>query len=438
MAPFVGKDLEQSQRNTLAGLIQDAYKRGDDLEAESLKQILHRDQSRKSNKNPYVMDDNDTELDKSDGTSVAFVREVVPTVPQRIVAPPVPTEPVSQPILTAADNQPPATHHQPITTTLAANNNGKVTWFEGALSKEELDKAYAIMASKKGTLELENGDVIHNGRILKGGDAQMKQSLAPLSPGLTIILKGLTSYIQWTVFDEEWLVADQKAWSSRTTKSDKKESGEARIYGGEAPVEELTIDYEVWGDCMELFCTHLVACGWKPVAKKFESHINVVKKLRKDFGWMVALRYCKLVRQGVMRETVDKSVGNYAELHEVLLAEAKTTAESYNEHHYKTNPYAPGRPKESICPLTNKSKTSSATNQSTYQPKENRHASSSNYRGNGKGKGGGYKGRFDDGRKRTEWKREDRYGDRYANHLDKSRSPDRRDKNGKPVNGKRA
>ncbi|EGG01199.1 uncharacterized protein MELLADRAFT_92703 [Melampsora larici-populina 98AG31] len=181
------------------------------------------------------------------------------------------------------------------------------------------------MSSKKGTLEMANGDVIHNGRILKGGDAQMQESLAPLSP----------------VFNEEWLIADQKAWSARTTKSDKKESGEARIYGGEEPVEELTIDYEVWGDCIELFCTHLVACGWKPIADKFGGHIAVVKKLRKDFGWMVALRYCKLVRQGVMRETVDKSIGNYAELQEVPLAEAKTTAKSYNERHYKTNPYAP-------------------------------------------------------------------------------------------------
>lgn len=93
----------------------------------------------------------------------------------------------------------------------------KSSWFKGALTKEESDKAYAIMASKKGSIELANGDVVHNGRILKGGDAQMTKSLAPLSPGLTIILKGLTSYIQLTVFDEEWLIKDQKAWSTRTT-----------------------------------------------------------------------------------------------------------------------------------------------------------------------------------------------------------------------------
>jgi hypothetical protein len=297
------------------------------------------------------------------------------------------------------------------------------------------------MSSKKGTLEMVNGDVIHNGRILKGGNAQMTQSLTLLSPGLTIILKNLTSYIQLTVFDEEWLVKDQKAWSSRTTKSDKKESGEARIYGGEAPTEELTIDYEVWGDCMELFCTHLVACGWKPIAEKFESHINVVKKLRKDFGWMVALRYCRLVRQGVMRETVDKTIGNYAEVQDTLLAEAKTTAESFNERHFKTNPYAPGRSKANICPLTNKTKSNSAATTSTSTPNENRHAFTSSYKGNGKkGRwGGGFKGRHDDGKKRNDWKRDDRYSsDRYASQRDRSRSPDRRDKDGNPVKGRKA
>ncbi|EGG08079.1 uncharacterized protein MELLADRAFT_85183 [Melampsora larici-populina 98AG31] len=370
----------------------------------------------------------------SDGTLVAFVKEIVPPQnSQRVKDPIVQTIAANPPLSHDVHIQPPAGQNQPTVPGAIDEATDVSAWFEGATSKEESDKALAIMSSKKGLLELSNGDVIHNGRILRGGGAQMKQSLAPLSPGLTIILKGLTSYIQLTVFDEEWLVADQKAWSSRTTKSDKKESGEARIYGGEAPVEELTIDYEVWGDCMELFCTHLVACGWRPVATKFEGHIAVVKKLRKDFGWMVALRYCKLVRQGVMRETVDKSVGNYAELQEILLAEAKTTAESYNKRHYKTNPYASGKPKENICPITNKPKNSSGSNQTTYHAKENRHASSSGYKGNGRGKGGGYKGRFDDGRKR-----EDCYGDRYASHRDKSRSPDRRDRNGKPVNGKRA
>ncbi|EGG06610.1 uncharacterized protein MELLADRAFT_86452 [Melampsora larici-populina 98AG31] len=373
------------------------------------------------------MDEDDSISEKSN--SVAFIREVRPAKIQvdksigGVEVQVVPNNTTNVPV------------HVPQPETLPIQDKSK--WFQGASSKEESDKAFAVLASKKETLELTNGDVIHNGRILRSGNAQMKQSLAPLSPGLTIILKGLTSYIQLTVFDEEWLIKDQKAWSSRTTKSDKKESGEARIYGGEAPVEELTIDYEVWGDCIELFCTHLTECGWKPVADKFESHIAVVKKLRKDFGWMVALRYCRLVRQGVMRETVDKSVGNYAELQEALLVEAKTTAESYNERHYKTNPYAPGRPKAHLCPLTNKPKTITTTRESSGTV-ENRHANTSSYKGNGRrGKGGGnYKGRHDDGRS---WRKDDRYGnDQYASHRDKSRSPNRRDKDGKPVKGKRA
>ncbi|EGF98617.1 uncharacterized protein MELLADRAFT_95544 [Melampsora larici-populina 98AG31] len=411
-----------SRRTALGTLIQEAYARGDNAEANSLLKLLDKDAAQPKQHNQYVMDEDDTRSNKSIDTSVAFVREVVP---KQIAA----LQPTQAP---KVDNPVPQQEQpQPENNTNGETSN-PATWFEGASSKEESDKAQAIMTSKKGTLEMKNGDIIHNGRILKSGNAQMKESLAPLSPGLTIILKNLLSYIQLTVFDEEWLVKDQKAWSSRTTKSDKKESGEARIYGGEAPVEELTIDFEVWGDCMELFCSHLTACGWKPMTDRFEGHIAVVKKLRKDFGWMVALRYFRLVRQGVMRETVDKSIGNYAELQETLLVEAKTTAESYNERHYKTNPYAPGKPKANICPLTNKSKShipSTIVNSSTNT--ENRHSFTSSYRGNGKkGKGGGYKGRHDDGRRRDDWKRDDRYAsdryasDKYARHRSRSRSPD--------------
>ncbi|EGG12202.1 uncharacterized protein MELLADRAFT_89337 [Melampsora larici-populina 98AG31] len=422
---------KDSRRDALGGLIQEAYARGDDREAALLLKILNGGTQAKvkNGRNEYVLDEEETNSNKSTNTSVAFVREVIPKTTdvenlQSRQIPPIQPPPTTQP------QEPSQTLEDP------------QNWFEGASSKEESDKALAIMSAKKGTLEMVNGDIIHNGRILRGGNAQMKQSLAPLSPGLTIILKGLTSYIQLTVFDEEWLVKDQKAWSLRTTKSDKKESGEARIYGGEAPVEELTIDFETWGDCMALFCAHLVSCGWKPVAEKFEGHIAVVKKLRKDFGWKVALRYCRLVRQGVMRETVNKSIGNYTEMQETLLVEAKTTAESFNERHFKTNPYAPGKSKSNICPLTNKSKFASASTPSTSGAQtKNRHAHTSSYKGNGKrGKGSsGYKGRHDDGRSNRDWRREDRYGsDRFAGHRDRSRSPNRRDKEGNPVKGKRA
>ncbi|EGF98794.1 uncharacterized protein MELLADRAFT_95438 [Melampsora larici-populina 98AG31] len=423
-------NILESRRTTIGALIQEAYGRGDDVTATALLSLLDTEPNQPKKDTNYVLDEEETNSKASGETSVAFVREVIP-LPKAKAA--------ENLVLPLPPQQATAQTAQPGLTDDTATDRS--TWFEGASSKEESDKAYAIMTSKKGTLEMENGDIVHNGRILKGGDPQMKESLAPLSPGLTIILKGLTSYIQLTVFDEEWLIKDQKAWSTRTTKSNKKESGEARIYGGEAPVEELTIDFEVWNDCMELFCGHLVACGWKPIAEKFKAHVAVVKKLRKDFGWMVALRYCQLVRQGVMRETVDKSIGNYAELQETLLVEAKTVAESFNKRHYKTNPYAPGRPKANICPLTNRPKTNATNNTSTVTSSENCYASTSSYRGNGKGGkgGGGYKGRYDDGRSRNHWRKEDRYGsDRYASHRDKSRSPDRRDKNGNPVKGRKA
>ncbi|EGG10676.1 uncharacterized protein MELLADRAFT_93611 [Melampsora larici-populina 98AG31] len=431
--------LTESRRKTLGKLIQDAYDCGDDGEANTLLKVLDKISVAEKKDNPYVLDEEGTKTSRSSIPSITFVKQVVPKQP---IPQPMP-EVHHQVTKDRTMNQAPSGLAQNSTTEVGED---KATWFEGAASKEESDKVLAIMSSKKGTLEMLNGDVIHNGRILKGGNAQMTESLAPLSPGLTIILKGLSSYIQLTVFDKEWLVKDQKAWSTRTTKSDKKESGEARIYGGEAPVEELTIDFEVWSDCMELFCSHLITCGWKPVAERFEGHIAVVKKLRKDFGWMVALRYCRLVRQGVMHETIDKSIGNYAELQETLLIKAKTTAESYNERHYKTNPYAPGKPKSNICPLTNKSKFNlpSATSLSNNVT-ENRHASTSSYKGNGKGGrgGGNYKGQNDNGRRRNDWRKDDRYAsdrysERYAGHRDRGRSPDRRDKHGNPVKGKKA
>lgn len=70
---------------------------------------------------------------------------------------------------------------------------------------------------------------------------------------------------------------------------------------------------------------------------------------------MVALRYCRLVRQGVMRETVDSTVGDCQELQEHLLQLALDKAKSFSESlSNKHNPYAPGGDKAAICPHTNR------------------------------------------------------------------------------------
>ncbi|EGF97563.1 uncharacterized protein MELLADRAFT_84861 [Melampsora larici-populina 98AG31] len=273
-----------------------------------------------------------------------------------------------------------------------ANGEGEEGWFHGSKSEEESNKAKSIMAAKKGSLTLSNGDMIHNGRVFRCGSAKMEDALTPLSPHLTRKLKALKSFIPLPVFDEDFLLKDQKAWSLLPPKSEDKVEKEKRMYGGEGPVEELTMNFEAWSDCMELFCVHLRAADWEPVAEKFEHYMTIVKKIRKDFGWMVALRYCRLVRQGVMRETIDGSLGNWAELQDHLLTQAKTKAESFNERAYKTNPYAEGGPKASICPYTNQPKPSSlkhvasttaqsASNQASQAV--NRHASTSSYRGNG-------------------------------------------------------
>lgn len=200
--------------------------------------------------------------------------------------------------------------------------------------------------------ELSNGDMIHNGRIFKNGPAKMGDAITPLSPHLTLKLKHLKSFIPLPVFDEEFLLKDQMAWSMLPPKSEDKAEKEKRLYGGEGPKEELTMDFEAWSDCMELMCVHLRDQDWGPVAERFESHMVIVKQLRKDFGWMVALRYCR-----------------------------------------RTNPYAEGGPKANICPYTNQLKSTKPSSSSTTTPYVhnntiNRHASGSTYRGNGGGRRG--------------------------------------------------
>lgn len=68
-----------------------------------------------------------------------------------------------------------------------------------------------------------------------------------------------------------------------------------------------------------------------------------MEKIQKDFGWMAALRYCKLVREGVMQETVDLSIGNYAILQQHLLNMVLLTVRAFDKMGVKNNPYMTGQ-----------------------------------------------------------------------------------------------
>lgn len=139
--------------------------------------------------------------------------------------------------------------------------NQDATWFKGTTSLEESAKEKSLWLSGKGTMVLSNGDVIQNGRRFRNGDAQMANALTPLSPSLTLCLKALKSYIPLPVFDETFLLRDQSAWSTRALKLDKKDSEESRMYGGDGPIEELTMPYNMWEDSIDLLQLHLIATG---------------------------------------------------------------------------------------------------------------------------------------------------------------------------------
>lgn len=74
-----------------------------------------------------------------------------------------------------------------------------------------------------------------------------------------------------------------------------------RVFSGDSPPDELQMQFEQWLDCMKLFIRYVKDAGWVTMSERFKAHMNVVMELRDDIGWMVALRYCRRVRQGLMR-----------------------------------------------------------------------------------------------------------------------------------------
>lgn len=179
--------------------------------------------------------------------------------------------------------------------------------------------------------------------------------------------------------------------------------------------------YEMWDDCMDLFQLHLIATGWVIVSEKISGHRVVVKQVRKDYGWMTAIRYCKMIREGIMRETVDMSVGNYEILQQHILDKVLLTAGNFGERGVKNNPYAPGGEKASICPRTGEPKKpapKASTSSAADETSNNRHANGSSYRGGGGGRRRLPRGSYND---------RDRRDDQRDNHRDDRRDDRRQD-----------
>lgn len=231
--------------------------------------------------------------------------------------------------------------------------------------EEEREMVKVLMATKKGRLVLKNGDVVENGRLLVADTSEeMEKGLTQLSPVLTQWLKTFKSYIPLTTFNKYFLADDHAEWSRRKAPSESRiEDGSAslRVYGGHPPPEELTMQFEEWIDCMALFIQYVAEAGWETLAKRFDGHRLVVMAIRDSYGWMIALRYCVRLRQGVMKETMDNRIKNFSVLQTAILEDAKLVADAYQEKAYRTNPYATGGPLAHLNPLTGLPRTSTST-----------------------------------------------------------------------------
>lgn len=218
---------------------------------------------------------------------------------------------------------------------------------------EEAEHVKALLTLGRGRLKLLSGNVIENGRILVANPkAQMGKSLVPLNPVLCVWLRTMNGYIPITVFNTIWLKLEQQAWSNRETQSETKilaGGTKIRMYAGTAPTDELTIEYAEWLDCITLFIKYVLADGWITLAGWLEGHKAIVTDLRESAGWMVALRYCQMVRQGVMSEAIDKEIKNISVTQERILNDAKELCEKLTKRASASNPYAPGGTCQHIC-----------------------------------------------------------------------------------------
>lgn len=146
----------------------------------------------------------------------------------------------------------------------------------GTTSVEEEELAKALLESGKGSMVLSNGDVIENGRqILQDDSVQMAKGLTQLSPTLQVYLRTFKAYIPLAVFNKSFLIQDHQAWCTRKALSESKilEGGAGvKMYSGNPPMDELTMQYEQWLDAISLFIKYVRQEGWQTQAERFEKH----------------------------------------------------------------------------------------------------------------------------------------------------------------------
>jgi hypothetical protein len=216
------------------------------------------------------------------------------------------------------------------------NQPGEKTQTNG---QSEAERAKAMTESGKGRMTLANGDVIENGRLILLDDSQeMDKSLPPLSPVMTVWMKTFKAYIPLTAFNKLFLVYDQQAWGTKDPQTEAKvlKGGPGiRVFSGESPPDKLLMQFEQWLDCMKLFIRYVKDAGWWTMSERFKAHMEVVMVLRDEIGRMVALRYCRRVRQGLMRQTVDNKICNISKVQSVILEEVKQTCENFGERSYQ-------------------------------------------------------------------------------------------------------
>lgn len=174
---------------------------------------------------------------------------------------------------------------------------------------------------------------------------------------------------------------DQKAWELKEPQTEAKilkGGSNVKAYGGYPPPNELLMQFEGWLNIMKLFVRYVEEAGWVTQASRFKPHMEIVMVLQDEIGWMVALRYCRRIRQGVMRVTMDQKVCNISKVQTRVLDEVKQVCENLGERAYQTNPYAPGGPRDHLDPetglprlanTTTATKKPTTTEHSTYDSK---------------------------------------------------------------------
>ncbi|EGG03927.1 uncharacterized protein MELLADRAFT_89740 [Melampsora larici-populina 98AG31] len=239
---------------------------------------------------------------------------------------------------------------------------------------EEEEQVKFLMASKRGRLVLRKGDVVENSRYLVADESdEMEKGLNQLSSVLTHWLRTFKSYIPLTAFNKLFLAGDQAKWSRRKAPTESKiedRSSSLRVHGGSPPPDKLLMQFKGWINTMTLFIRYVADAGWQTLKERFEGHRTVVIDLREHYGWIIALRYCIRIRQGVMRDTIDGKIKNFSNLQSAIFEEVQIVADSRQQKAYHTNPYANGGPLSSVNPMTGLPRKSPSTTAAKKWPLE--------------------------------------------------------------------